>query len=120
MSVLEVGGTKCCLAANQRIFTILNAIQDSALMQSSSQIPIQEADLQFLHTEDMSNGPSLGDNDDYGSILRRSSPCISTKSLPWARVGIHLMGLHHVVQTPFGLQGHMVTPEEDVDGPRGS
>jgi hypothetical protein len=44
---------------------------------------IQEADLQFLHTEDMSNGPiSLGDNDDYGPISRRSSPCISTKSLP--------------------------------------
>jgi hypothetical protein len=30
----------------------------------------------------MSNGPiSLGDNDDYGSISRRSFPCISTKSL---------------------------------------
>jgi hypothetical protein len=62
---------------NQRIFTKLNAIQDAALMQSSSQVPIQ-----FLHTEDMSNGPSLGDNDDYGSISRRSSLCISTKSLP--------------------------------------
>jgi hypothetical protein len=31
----------------------------------------------------MCNGPiSLGGNDDYGSISRRSSPCISTKSLP--------------------------------------
>ena len=48
---------------NQRIFTKLNAIQDAALMQSSSQVPTQ-----FLHTEDMSNGPiSLGGNDDYGS-----------------------------------------------------
>src|ERR1700735_3445811 len=62
--------------------TKLNAIQDAALMRSSSQVPIQEAELQFLHTEDMSNGPSLGDNDDYGSISRRSSLCISTKSLP--------------------------------------
>jgi hypothetical protein len=62
--------------------TKLNAIQDAALMRSSSQVPIQEAELQFLYTEDMSNGPSLGDNDDYGSISRRSSLCISTKSLP--------------------------------------
>jgi hypothetical protein len=63
---------------NQRIFTKLNAIQDAALMRSSSQVPIQEAELQFLHNEDTSNGPiSLGDNDDYGS-----SPYISTKSLP--------------------------------------
>jgi hypothetical protein len=63
---------------NQRIFTKLNAIQDAALMQSSSQVPIQ-----FLHTENISNEPiSLGGNDDYGSISRRSSPCISTKSLP--------------------------------------
>jgi hypothetical protein len=61
--------------------TKLNAIQDAALMRSSSQVPIQEAELQFLHTKDMSNGPSLGDNDDYGSISRRSSLCISTKSL---------------------------------------
>jgi hypothetical protein len=54
---------------NQRIFIKLNAIQDAALMRSSS----QEAELQFLHNEDMSDGPiSLGDNDDYGS----------TKSLP--------------------------------------
>jgi hypothetical protein len=31
----------------------------------------------------MSDGPiSLGDNNDYGSISRRSFPCISTKSLP--------------------------------------
>jgi hypothetical protein len=68
---------------NQRIFTKLNAIQDATLMRSSSQVPIQEAKLQFLHTEDMSNGPiSLGDNDDYGSISRRLSPCISTKFLP--------------------------------------
>jgi hypothetical protein len=37
-------------------------------MQSSSQVPIQ-----FLHTDG---------NDDYGSISRRSPPCISTKSLP--------------------------------------
>jgi hypothetical protein len=67
---------------NQRIFTKLNAIQDAALMRSSSQVLIQEAELQFLHTEDMSNGPiSLGDSDDYGSISRRLSPCISTKSL---------------------------------------
>src|SRR5437764_7347170 len=44
---------------------------------------IQEAEIQFLHTEDMSNGLiSLGDNDDYGLISRGSSPCISTKSLP--------------------------------------
>ena len=42
-------------------------------MRSSSQVPIQEAELQFLHNEDISNGPiNLGDNDDYGS----------TKSLP--------------------------------------
>ena len=62
---------------NQRIFTKLNAIQDAALMRSSS----QEAELQFLHNEDMSDGPiSLGDNDDYGSISRRSSPCISNES----------------------------------------
>jgi hypothetical protein len=67
---------------NQMTFAKLNAIQDAALMRSSSQVPIQEADLQFLHIEDMSNGPSLGDNDGYGSISQRSSPCISTKSLP--------------------------------------
>ena len=61
---------------NQRIFTKLNAIQDAALMRSSSQVPVQEAELQFLHNEDMSNGPiSLGDNDDYGSA----------KSLPFGR-----------------------------------
>ena len=68
---------------DQRIFAKLNAIQDAALMRSSSQVPIHKAELQFLHTEDMSNGPiSLGDGDDYGSISRRLSPCISTKSLP--------------------------------------
>ena len=49
---------------NQRIFIKLNAIQDAALTRSSS----QEAELPFLHNEDMSDGPiSLGDNDDYGS-----------------------------------------------------
>jgi hypothetical protein len=65
---------------NQRIFYKLSAIQDAALMRSSSQVPIQEAE---FHNEDMSNGPiSLSDNDDYGSISRRSSPYISTKSLP--------------------------------------
>src|SRR5436309_15045244 len=42
---------------NQRIFAKLNAIQDAALMRSSSQVPIQKAALQFLHTEDMSNVP---------------------------------------------------------------
>jgi hypothetical protein len=63
----------------QRIFAKLNAIQDAVLVRSSS----QEAELQFLHNEDISDGPiSLSDNDDYGSISRRSSPCISTKSLP--------------------------------------
>jgi hypothetical protein len=42
-------------------------------MRSSSQVLIQKTELQFLHNEDMSNGPiSLSDNDDYGS----------TKSLP--------------------------------------
>jgi hypothetical protein len=68
---------------NQRIFTKLNAIQDAVLMRSSSQVPTQEAELQFLHNEDMSDGPiSPGDNDVYGSVSRRTSPCISTKSLP--------------------------------------
>jgi hypothetical protein len=53
--------------------TKLNAIQDAALMRGSSLVPIQEAELQFLHNEDMSNGSiSLSNNDDYGS----------TKSLP--------------------------------------
>ena len=53
---------------NQRIFTKTQCNSDAALMRSSSQVPIQEAELQFLHNEDMSNGPiSLGDNDDYGS-----------------------------------------------------
>src|ERR1700733_2721511 len=73
---------------NQRIFTKLNAIQDAALMRSSSQVPIQEAELQFLHTEDMSNGPiSLGDSDDYGSIHpplthhAGCSPCAQAPSL---------------------------------------
>jgi hypothetical protein len=61
---------------NQRIFTKLNAIQDAALIRSSSQ------EVEF-HNEDMSDGPiSLGDSDDCGSISRHSSPCISTKSLP--------------------------------------
>src|SRR5439155_24639349 len=51
---------------NQRIFTKLNAIQDAALMRSSSQVPIRESEVQFLHTEDISNGPiRLGDNEDY-------------------------------------------------------
>jgi hypothetical protein len=61
---------------NQRIFTKLNAIQDATLMRSFP----QEAE---LHNEYMSDGRiSLGDSDDYGSISRRSSPCIPTKSLP--------------------------------------
>src|SRR5436309_15732367 len=65
---------------NQRIFTRLNAIQDAALMRSSSQVPIQEAELQFLHNEDMSNGPtSLGDNDDYGST---KSPPLDESGYP--------------------------------------
>ena len=60
-------------------FTKLNAIQDAALMRSSS----QEAELQFLHNEDISNGPiSLGNNNDSGSISQYLFPSISTKSLP--------------------------------------
>jgi hypothetical protein len=81
---------------NQRILSKLYTVQDAGLMRSSSQVPIQEAEL--LYNEDVSNGPiSLGDNDDHGSISRRSFPRISTKSLPWTRVGIYLMGLHYVV-----------------------
>src|SRR2546423_5621713 len=58
-------------------------------MRSSS----QEAELQFLHNEDMSNGPiSLGDNDDSGSISRRSFPSISTKSLPLDESGYPFNG----------------------------
>ena len=76
---------------NHRVFTKLHAIQDAALMRSSSQVPMQEAELQFH--EDVSNGPtSLGD-DDYGSISRRSFPCIWTKSPP-----LDESGLHHVAQ----------------------
>jgi hypothetical protein len=42
--------------------------RDAALMRSSSQVPIREAELRFLHNEDMSDEPtSLGDDGDYGS-----------------------------------------------------
>ena len=66
---------------NQRIFTKLHAIQHTALMRSSSQVPVQKAELQFHHSKEVSNGLTGLSDDDYGSISRRSSPC-STKSSP--------------------------------------
>jgi hypothetical protein len=49
--------------------------------------------------DDVSNGPiSLGVNDDYARF-HDARPLVSRRNLcPWTRVGIHLLGLHHVVQ----------------------
>jgi hypothetical protein len=92
---------------NHRIFTKLHTIQDAALMRSSSQVPMQEAELQFH--EDVSNGPtSLGD-DDYGSISRRSFPCISTKSPP-----LDESGYPSDRSTPYSTDSPH-TPERDLD-----
>jgi hypothetical protein len=77
-------------------------------MRSSSQVP-QEAELQFHHSEDVSNGPiSLG-NGDYGSISRRPFPCISTKSPPLDESGYPSDG-----STPCSTDSPH-TPERDLD-----
>jgi hypothetical protein len=106
-------------------FAQLHAIQDAALMRSSSQIPVQEAELPISSIVRRCPTDRRGlSDDDYGSISRRSSPC-STKSSPLDESGYPSGGSTpcstdspHTPERDLGVAESII--RHDLDHPAGS